>query len=393
MSHPPDDGSGEDFTEEAAGEDLSHINDDDLESSILSMHTTIGSLQARMALRVAEYDRRGLAQERHLLSTRQWLCHRLRIATSHASSLIRTGRSLDRMPTTKRLAAVGILTANAVRKLTAARDRHPEDFRHHEDVLANAATTLSPRDLRRAIEHWEQQVAYPDAVAEVAAKRRRRRLSVSQTWDGMYAITGEFDPETGHVVSTALRARVDASNLDPTDGRMHGQRMADALGDVCTHSLQHDDHATSGGVKPHITVTVGYDQLRDELDHDHGGCDETPHALLPEIDGVVVDPETIRRLACDATIIPMVLGSDSQPLDVGRATRAIPTAVRRALDLRDGGCTWPGCDASPGWCDAHHVTHWADGGATSLDQLRLLCRRHHTRIHEECGLADEDLPP
>ena len=280
--------------------------------------------------------------------------------------------------------------AQAVEVLEAAAAAYPESPRA-QYALGHALARTGQYD--GAIEHWEQQVAYPDAVAEVAAKHRRRRLSVSQTWDGMYVITGELDPETGHVVSTALRARIQASNLDPTDGRTHGQKMADALGDVCTHSLQHGDHATSGGVKPHITVTVGYEQLRTALDTDPADDDESLHPPLPEIDGIAVDPGTIRRLACDATIIPVVLGSDSQPLDVGRATRTIPTAVRRALDLRDGGCTWPGCDAPPGWCDAHHVTHWADGGTTSLDQLRLLCRRHHTRIHEERDMNDEDLPP
>lgn len=92
---------------------------------------------------------------------------------------------------------------------------------------------------------------------------------------------------------------------------------------------------------------------------------------------------TVRRWACDAEIIPMVLGSDSQPLDVGRMTRSVPDAVRRALNLRDGGCAFPGCTRRPRRCHAHHVHHWADGGVTALHNLTLLCLHHHQLVHHE----------
>ena len=135
------------------------------------------------------------------------------------------------------------------------------------------------------------------------------------------------------------------------------------------------------------TVTIDHDRLRKRLD---GAGD------LPEIEGVPIDPRNVRQLACDASVIPIVLGSQSEVLDVGRATRTIPTSARRALDLRDAGCTWPGCDAPPAWCDAHHIEHWAEGGPTTLDNLRLLCRRHHTATHErehEGGTASGTDPP
>ena len=125
-----------------------------------------------------------------------------------------------------------------------------------------------------------------------------------------------------------------------------------------------------------MTVTIDHDVLARRV-ADAGD--------LPEFDGVPVDPETVRRLACDASIVPIVLGSESEVLDVGRATRTIPPAVRRAIDLRDAGCTWPGCDAPPSWCDAHHIEHWAHGGTTTLENLRLVCRRHHTAIHRQDG--------
>ena len=385
MSHLPDEWSGEDSEDGAEARDLARVQDDELERSITQLMRTIDSLQAMVALRVAEYDRRGLARERHVLSTKQWLAHSCRVTPSQAATILRTGKALESMPSVASVAVDGAAPTGAVRALAAARDRHPVAFTRHEAILADAATYLSPRDLRRAIAHWEQQVAYPDALTETAEKRRRRRFSISQTWDGMWALSGELDPESGLVVSTALRERLEGSNLDPTDLRTHPQKMADNLADVCRYSLdQGGSPSTSGGAKPHITVTVDHRTLTLSEGPDKG--------LLPELDGSPVDPETIRRLACDANVVRMIMGPDSEPLDIGRATRTIPTAIRRALDQRDEGCTWQGCDAPPQWCDAHHIEHWADGGPTSLENLTLLCRRHHTATHE-MGSGGTDPPP
>jgi len=109
--------------------------------------------------------------------------------------------------------------------------------------------------------------------------------------------------------------------------------------------------------------------------------------MLPELNGMPVGAEAIRRLACDAGVVRMVTGPDSEVLDIGRTTRTVPAALRRVIDRRDGGCTTPGCDAPTAWCDAHHIVHWADGGPTNVDNLRLLCRRHHTVIHESEAAA------
>ena len=98
--------------------------------------------------------------------------------------------------------------------------------------------------------------------------------------------------------------------------------------------------------------------------------------------GEPICAETARRLACDAGIIPVLLGSRSQPLDIGRLTRVVPTALRRAVELRDKTCRFPGCDRPPSWCDSHHLQHWAHGGTTCLTNLILLCRFHHSLVHE-----------
>ena len=111
-----------------------------------------------------------------------------------------------------------------------------------------------------------------------------------------------------------------------------------------------------------------------------------PSAGSAELDHVgPVPAEVARRLSCDASVMRVVMAPPSQPLDVGRRTPVVPPAIRRAVIARDGRCRFPGCDRPHTWCDAHHVTHWADGGDTALANLVLLCRRHHRLIHQPGG--------
>lgn len=129
-----------------------------------------------------------------------------------------------------------------------------------------------------------------------------------------------------------------------------------------------------------MVVTVDLAWLTGQVD---AAADE---GVLPrcEIPGVgELAPATARRLACEAAIIPMVMGGASQPLDVGRRRYRITRAQRLALVGRDGGCVWPGCDRPPGWCEAHHLDEWLrDDGPTDLANLVLLCSRHHHDVHE-----------
>ncbi|MBK6300406.1 MAG: DUF222 domain-containing protein [Actinomycetales bacterium] len=99
--------------------------------------------------------------------------------------------------------------------------------------------------------------------------------------------------------------------------------------------------------------------------------------------GSLIAPETVRRLACDANVIPTVLGSRGEVLDLGRSTRLATPGQLAALWLRDRGCSFPGCTTPAHWCDAHHLVHWADGGTSGLTNLALLCGRHHSVVHRD----------
>ncbi|MFH1329575.1 MAG: DUF222 domain-containing protein, partial [Actinomycetota bacterium] len=125
---------------------------------------------------------------------------------------------------------------------------------------------------------------------------------------------------------------------------------------------------SNGGGRPHLTVTVPWETLR-------------KGSGVVDAEAGPISVEAVRRLACDASVSRMVLQGDSTPVEVGRRHRVVPPALRRALDLRDQGCTHTGCDTPARWCDAHHIRHWAEGGRTDLANLRLLCRRHHRQAH------------
>lgn len=124
------------------------------------------------------------------------------------------------------------------------------------------------------------------------------------------------------------------------------------------------------GAKANITITIDFEDLKAATANATGGL----------VYGDRLSAATIRRLACDAKIIPLVLGSKSEPLDVGRAERLITRGMRRALNHRDKGCVI--CGAPPVMCDAHHLTSWIDGGITATHNLVLLCRRHHNDLHK-----------
>jgi hypothetical protein len=189
----------------------------------------------------------------------------------------------------------------------------------------------------------------------------------------MVRVDGNLDPETGETLLTALSAVLDAeSRLGPEGhARTPAQRRADALGEICRQWLDLAERPSVGGEKPHVTVTVDAEALRD------GGTGRC------ELDHVgPIQPEVARRLACDASIRRVVMAGPSEPLDVGRQTPVIPSGMRRAVIVRDRHCRFPGCDRPHAWCNPHHIVHWAAGGPTAAQNLLLLCRRHHTMIHE-----------
>ncbi len=189
---------------------------------------------------------------------------------------------------------------------------------------------------------------------------------------GLTRLTGLLDDLGVETLSQAISglARPIPGIDGGPDPRSAATRRAHGLLEALRRYLDNALAPVSGSEQPHITVTIDLEALRTGT-----GTGSLEH-------GGPISAAQARVLACDAKIIPAVLGSPSQVLDIGTATRVFPAAIRRAITLRDKGCTWPGCDRPPAWTDAHHVRHWATGTApTAYDNAVLLCRHHHTQIH------------
>jgi len=210
-------------------------------------------------------------------------------------------------------------------------------------------------------------------AAERAEAQALRERYFTMTPDGVgVTLRGRLTPEGAAIVQAAI---------DPIcspvsgDERTAEQRRADALVDVCRLALASTNLPDNGGDRPQVFVGVDFEVMTREL-----GLGTLP-------DGDRVPPETVRRMACAAGIIPITLNATGQPLDIGRQTRVVPGAIRRALLIRDRGCAFPGCDRDARWADAHHIKHWSHGGPTALENLVLLCSYHHGEIHRPNGWA------
>ncbi len=241
-------------------------------------------------------------------------------------------------------------------------------------------------------------------------------LSSPQITGGISEYRMGLTPEQAAVVEAAVGA-LSAPAPDPVTGqpdlRPAGQRRAEALVELVRGAVAADcaDAGRDGaaGATTALYVTMHLEDLLTGLAStgaagpDHATTGSWPRStrrdgcgqVLGSIaDQVILGPETVRRLACDADLIPVVLGGSGEILDLGRTVRLYTRAQRRALVLRDRGCTYPGCHAPAAWARAHHIRHWVDHGPSSLDNAALLCQRHHTLVHQRrlwaaVGLPDE----
>lgn len=358
--------------DELAAEVVSETGPDGLESDLVEIRRAVDMLEAEFLRRLTEVERRQTYRRHGVLSATSFLTDRCQLAGSTAREKVRVARALDGMPLAAGEFASGGLSYSQVRILAQAYDTHPDLYRQHEAVLVEGVIPLSVADTRRLVDHWRLAALPDEAVARMEAMVAQRRLFVSKTFEGMVRLDGWFDPVEGETIMTALAAVTahrDRGAARASRSTTAPQRRADGLAEICRQWLANGRPAL-GGERPHVDVLVDLETL------------ERRASQLCQVSRAgVIDRESARMLACDAGVARIVTIGRSEPLDVGRRTRTIPSAIRRALAVRDGGCRYPGCDRPTHWCEAHHIRHWADGGETRLDNLVLLCRRHHGMVH------------
>nr|WP_246360795.1 HNH endonuclease signature motif containing protein [Haloechinothrix aidingensis] len=251
-----------------------------------------------------------------------------------------------------------------------------------ERILVELAQRSTPAVVRRAGRHLVARLD-PDGQRprDDEPARPRRELLLGWRRDGRLGFSGVLDRETGQQLQTALSplAKPQPAADGQRDQRSTGQRHGDAFAEMIDLVLDEGKLPIEGGEKPRVILTLPLAELRDATTTTTEANAGTTGALLNH--DMPVTGEQARRIACDAGILPAVLGTRGEVLDLGREQRLVSTAQRRALTLRDGGCVFPGCDRPHRWCHAHHIQHWADGGTTDLANLALLCGEHHRLIH------------
>ena len=267
-------------------------------------------------------------------------------------------------------AHLGLLAATARGVRETANPAGVEVAPFDERPLLKQALSHSLRRFRDDCAHIRHAHSAALFLAAQNDDERYRTLEVRSGEDGALFLHGCLDAVGGATLRTALDPL--ARRLGGGDLRTREQRYADALVELATHCLDAGLVPSLGGQRPHLQVTSTVATL--------SGTPGAAAAML-EFAGPIAGA-TAQRLACDASISRVLLSPSSAVLDVGRTHRLPSGPTRRALRARDGGCAWPNCDRPVSWTSAHHLVHWAQGGPTALDNLVLLCHRHHRLVHE-----------
>ena len=352
----------------------------------------------RLLVLIREFDEKGCWELPGLTSCAHWLNFKCGIGMNAAREKVRVARALADLPRISAAFERGEVSYSKVRAMT--RVANPDN----EDYLLMIAHHGSAWHLETLIAKYRRAARNIEA-AEAMAQHQHRECEIHYDADGGVVLKARLPADQGAIVVKALEHAMERRFREgrgsdreaaegPADpGRVSeetaviplpepiGLRRADALAEVAETYLANDSRVSTTADRFQVVVHVSAETLKDEPDATTTG-DALGDADLAHVeDGPHVSAETARRVACDAGIVKLTESDDGEPLSIGRKSRAIPPAIRRALKVRDGGCRFPGCTHTR-FVDGHHIVHWADDGETGLHNLVLLCRHHHRLVHE-----------
>ena len=396
-----------------------------LGNRIAELSARIQAATYELLVLIREFDERNGWSS--CVSCAHWLSWRTGLAPGAAREHVRVARALANLPKLSDAMRRGVVSYSKVRAVT--RVATPET----EQTLLDVALAGTAAHVEQIVRGWRRV----DRSAEQAEDRRRHETRSLRTWvddDGMVVVRGRLTPEVGAVLRRALEAACDQARGQDVPGSdtnasaavnepaeelasSFAQRQADALGVVAESALAGGLDRGTAGDRYQVVVHVDADVLAEKQDvpagtspRDAGDRPQTSargkrrstsgqsarqrmgrascppaargQAALDEAGGIRVSQQTARRLACDAAKVTMQHGPGGEILDVGRRTRTISPALRRALAARDRQCRFPGCQNRR--CDAHPVRHWADGGSTLRRQVGILVDVHSVLLPENC---------
>ena len=364
-----------------------------LESEITTLWGHITAATHRFLELVAEFDRAEGWGRQGLPSCAHWLNLNCGIGAVAAREKVRVARALEQLPKISEAFRDGRLSYSKVRAIT--RVATPEV----QDTLLNIALYGTASHVERLVREFRKVERVEEArLAEQVHRERYVRFRYDE--EGSALIHAKLPPEVGEIVRKAIEAAMtwaDERSAEESQQNVSaetseeaeledpiGARRADGMRLLAEQFLESEsERCPSSGDRYQVVVHIDQGILSCESSGRSQSPGEDRHlAGRSEIeDGAALAVETARRLGCDASLVGLVEDGNGEPLDVGRKTRAISPAMKRALKARDGGCRFPGCDRTR-FTEGHHVKHWADGGETKLSNLITLCRFHHRLIHE-----------
>ena len=359
------------------------MDDDTLAAAVATLAAHIHAATSRLLVLIAELDRRKLWATQGAMSCAHWLGWACGIDAHTAREKVRVARALENLPLLSEALSKGELGYSKVRALTRVATADNEANLLEIGRHGTAAHVEKFARLYR-------QASGANETERADARHRGRGLTFWHEDDGTVVLHGRFPPEMAARILSALEAAMAAHAAEQPAADWNQEhaappdvprgtpvpkppvtaRRADALAWMAERVFEAGDAPALAPDRHEVVVHVDAEVL---AGGGTGRCEVEPHSALAG--------ETARRLCCDAGIVAAVDGPAGEPLAVGRRTRTIPPAMRRALLSRDRGCRFPGC-ASTHRLHGHHVRHWARGGDTSLDNLVLLCPFHHRLVHE-----------
>jgi len=330
---------------------------EELDQSILNLCTRINVATYELLILIRQFDERAGFLKWGLQNSAEWLAYRCDLSMTTAREKVRVAHALKTLPAIAESFSTGELSYTKVKELTRVAVRQNED-NLLEIALRNTATVVAEycRELRFGLESSTDVAARAFAGRSLRMRRDHQR--------DILTVTIELPIDRGKLLEMALDKARDEEVLEVPDlvDTSWSTRQADAFVNIVSGYLAGDSEASSDN----FLVTVHVDQ-----------------SALAGNDGRSGLPiESVKRLCCDGKAVVLTENRYGEPLSIGRKSRIVPIAMQRAVRARDNNCcTFPGCN-NRRFLQSHHVEHWSNGGHTSLDNLMLLCTRHHTLVHE-----------
>ena len=347
-----------------------------LENQITELAAHIHAATYRLLELIREYDECNGWEGPGMRSCAHWLNWKCGISLGAARERVRVAHALKQLPRMSETLRKGEISYSKVRALT--REATPEN----ESYLLGFARHGTAAHVERLVRQY-RKVKRNEALQHENRRHDLREMSWYIDDDGSWVMRGRFTPEQGALIQKAMESAMDelfdeqkdvpaGTSADETTPRSEpvAARRADALVRVAEQYLS-GSKAQSGGDRYLVNIHTDIETLKNDGSGAEAEIDQAGNICA----------ETSRRLACDTGVVHWLEDENGEALNIGRKSRIIPPAIRRALQRRDGGCRFPGCTCTR-LTDAHHIIHWADGGETGLDNLVLLCRHHHRLVHE-----------